>query len=128
MTEYNVYVGVIKDPNFEYSGEAECWRPNVELLDEIAVGMDAMTRVINFSDGSRASQQVDWATWIVQISLEGLKQWVGPRRAADISAWRPFMTEMTDDQIREQIGLDPRAKIDRLPSEQRYAIVGIEGI
>jgi hypothetical protein len=33
----------------DYSGEPECWRANVELLDEIACGMEAMMRVVNFS-------------------------------------------------------------------------------
>lgn len=128
MTEYNVYVGVIKNPDFEYSGEPECWRDNVDLLDEIATGMEAMVRVVNFRDDTRASRQVDWATWIIEMPLETLKRWVGPRRSSDVSAWRPFMANQTDDQIREQIGFDPRAKIDRLPPDQRYAIIAVEGI
>jgi hypothetical protein len=35
---HHLYVGIIKDPHFSYSGEPEAWRANIEFVADLGSG------------------------------------------------------------------------------------------
>jgi hypothetical protein len=119
---------VIKDPDLTYTGEAEAWRDNIELLFRIGGGLDGMLRAIRRAQEAAGARQADWATWIAPMTLDELREYVGTRRDRDVSVYRPYMAGRTDEQIREAMGFDPRVQLDRLHDDKCYALVAVEGI
>ena len=119
-----MYVGVVKDPEFVYSGEPEGWRDNIDLVEDLGTGAGPLA---GFASSDEA-RQVDWATFILPETYDQLPEWVGPAREVDVSAWRPFMPGKSDAEIREKMNFEPRAKIERLPPDRSYVLVSVEGL
>ena len=121
---HETYVGIIKDPDFVYSGEPEAWRDNVELVVHLGKGGGPLAE---FALMPKA-QRVDWATLVLPVTYEELRAYVGPRREVDVTSYRPFMPDMSDAEIRETMNFEPRAKIERLPRDRCYALVSVEDL
>lgn len=109
MTE--VYVAVIKDPAFHYSGEPEAWRENIELLFSIAVGTGSSFKVSGFAGGLGIKRrQVDWATTIAELDLSEIERFT--REHQDMAGFR-------SGALNDVLQLAPGP---------RYALVTVEGI
>jgi hypothetical protein len=130
MTSYIVYAARIKDPHFTYTGEAEAWRENVDLLFQIGSGMSFMTELWRQLREGEIDGELgaDWATSIAHVDKDTLRGYSGHGRLIDVDAWRPYLPCKSDDEVRELMHFDTRRLVDLLPDDQQYAIVGVEGI
>ena len=125
----SVYVAIIKDPEYRYSGEPEAWRENVELLFRLGYGRIEMMTVVHMTDDpGRNGKQVDWATWIAEVTLAELRDWLMPKHQIDVTASRPYFPGASDDEIRERMKLDQTSQVAQLEEGPRYALVAVEGI
>ena len=119
---HDLYVGLVKDPEFRYSGEPEAWRDNIELVADLGTGAGPTA---GFTTSEHAPR-VDWATSIMPITYEGLQELGRPRRDVDVSAWRPFMPGFSDDEIRAKMKFDLHSEIAQLSPEGDYVLVSVE--
>jgi hypothetical protein len=130
MTDYRVYLGKVIDPELDWNELGDAWQRNVEKVQDLDVGMDALLHVTRLIDhGVVRGRQVDWGAWVADVTKQQVLE-LYPQRAvpADlVRAYRPFMEGKTDEGIAETMNLNPASKLGRL-ADGDYVLVAIEGI
>lgn len=120
---FDVYLGAVKDSEFQYTGEPEAWRDNIELITAVPHAGSLPLPIT-----SEESEQLDWATFVLPVSHEEALALIRPVEASDVHTQRFVNRELTDEDLRAKLEAERDRKLAKVKPDGDYLLVAVERI